>query len=262
MTELSDLRGRHQGETVYIVASGPTLDRYDLDFLGSETTIGVNWAFRHINHLTYQITKHHETAESCLAETKATISLVSRKNSSHTKPIESLESHARVVMFDHPPSNKSGPVNWSADRVDDDVLMVSWSTITSAMHLAALMGARTAVLVGYDGGVFPNKRNVEGYQRRSAPDLFHKHRYWAFVDQTLEARSLLEAAFPIRFISLSPFLGLDLEGTSFIGRFRSINLSRAEYRRARFDKALFKGFAIATSIGHKVQLKLQRARRH
>ena len=261
MNQLSDLRGRHQGETIYIVASGPTLDRYDLEFLKSEITIGVNWAFRHVDQLTYQITKHHETAEACLSETESTISLVSRKNSSHTKPIESLETNNRIVMFDHPASNKSGPINWSPDQVNDDRLMVSWSTITSAMHLAAVMGARTAILIGYDGGVFPSKRNVEGYQRRTMPDLFHKHRYWAFVDQTLEARSLLESAFPIRYISLSPFLGLDLEGAPFIGRFGAINLNQAEDRRARLDKTIFRGFSLATAIGHKVQLKLQRARR-
>ena len=260
MTELAELRNRHQGRTIYIVGSGPTLDKYDLRFLKDEITICVNWAFRHCTDPTFQITKHHETAVECLTSTTSTTCVVSEKNSSHTSVAEELQQNDRVVLFAHPPSNKSGPIKWSTSDAEKPELLVSWSTITSAMHLAAYLGASTVVLVGYDGGVFPQQRNVSGYKRRTAPDLFHKHRYWAFVDQTLQARNLLESAYDTRYIAMTPFLGLDLEGTAFIGRFGSVNLSRRQIRQALFDKGVLRLFTTFVKPTHRLQILLDRIR--
>jgi len=44
-----------------------------------------------------------------------------------------------------------------------DHLVVSYSTITSAIHLAAYMGAKNIILVGHDSGTLDGECNFDGY---------------------------------------------------------------------------------------------------
>mgnify|MGYP005830578011 FL=1 len=53
------LWGRHPGETVYIIGTGPSQRLFPLDFLADKTTIGLNQAWKHLN-CTYSITVHPE----------------------------------------------------------------------------------------------------------------------------------------------------------------------------------------------------------
>ena len=42
-------------------------------------------------------------------------------------------------------------------------IVVSHSTITSGIHLAAYMGAKNIILVGHDGGSINGEANFKGY---------------------------------------------------------------------------------------------------
>ena len=70
---------------------------------------------------------------------------------------------AKVVVFNH-------RMGWASQNFKleypADGLVVSHSTITSAMHLAAYMGAATVILAGHDCGALDGQLNFAGCERR------------------------------------------------------------------------------------------------
>jgi len=108
-------------------------------------------------------------------------------------------------------------------------LVSSASTITTAIHLAALMGAHRILLVGHDLGSLDGEMNIRGYHDSHTLAIVHnaptmtamqnKYTKWltgaaSTIEQdTLTLRRLLRERYPYLHIhTLSPFIGLRMEG--------------------------------------------------
>ena len=96
-------------------------------------------------------------------------------------------------------------------------LVVSHSTITTAMHLAAYMGAKNIIIVGHDCGFLDGKAVFDGYYSdltvppwKSIDD----HMSWLgqIEEQTLSVKQRLAEVYGTRVVSLNPFVNLGLEG--------------------------------------------------
>ena len=97
--------------------------------------------------------------------------------------------------FEHKDNLISKGVNWPEG---EDEIIVSWSTMTSAMHLAAALGSKLIVLIGHDLG----GKNYRGYPSAPGP------RYSKFSKQSIAVKSYLEDRYECSIVSLIPYLGL------------------------------------------------------
>ena len=101
-------------------------------------------------------------------------------------------------------------------REEELGLVVSYSTITSAIHLAAFMGAANILLVGHDCGRVDGELKFAGYFesdfQQSNPG-FYEQFIGNIEPQTLVLRDRIGEVYGgCRVYSLNPWVNLGLEG--------------------------------------------------
>lgn len=158
----------HKDEDIYVIASGKSLDFINISFFQDKISIAVNQVYKKIDS-PYIVRKEHQHLPDTLIHMKKDqilflpIGSTGDKNKINKIYIE--ENHAednRIVLFQHDKNNLL-----LKELPNDDKIVVSWSTITSAIHLAAYMGAKNIVLVGHDCGTLDNEKNYKGYHTKT-----------------------------------------------------------------------------------------------
>jgi len=207
----------HLGKDIYVIGSGKSVDFFPLSFFDGKVTIGVNQVFKKIVP-TYLVRKEHKLLADILKLNLDTIHFVSRGEAgSHgdaNKEFVEKGKFENVVVFDH--ELNICDVRRLPPR--DDQLIVSYSTITSAIHLAAHMGAKNIILLGHDSGTLDGKCNFEGYHTEKTMGFYwkEKHEYekWLrVIDKgTIRLKHLLYERYGCNVVSLNPFINFGLEG--------------------------------------------------
>jgi hypothetical protein len=201
---------RYAGQDIWIIASGPSAGYIDPGFFRGKTVIGVNRTWLHYP-VTYICLKEHSVLPDAMLHETAQV-VVSRYDcGSHSA--KQVDINAPCWVFEHE-HNTMQVVNLDVIGRDPHSLVVSYSTITTAMHLAAHMGAANIILVGHDCGTLDGQYNYPGY-----PAPLHQEKY-AFYNQflrdiepqSLAVRERLQQVYGCRVYSLNPFLNPGLEG--------------------------------------------------
>jgi hypothetical protein len=218
------LKNRHAGEDIYVMAAGASNNYLDPSFFDGKCVIGVNRVFSRFP-CTYVIAKEFGGAEyerQLLAS--GAIPVTSRWDSGNQveakmRPNVMSFKHPSYYFFDHV-ENKREAVDLSVIRKDSDHLVVSYSTITSAIHLAAYMGARNIILVGHDCGLINGKATFDGYYRDMTVSPWkHAKAYENWLgkieDQTLQVKRRVKEEFGCNTVSLNPFVNFGLEGNTY-----------------------------------------------
>ena len=118
---------------------------------------------------------------------------------------------------------KKFPCNYLLFK-ENTKLMVSYSTITSAIHLAYYMGAKNIILVGHDCCSIKNENNFEGYHDQKSLAVVwgnniqqakSSYKNWVSqLAQTTEAiQKILKEQYHVNLISLNPFVSLGKAAT-------------------------------------------------
>lgn len=210
---IRELRNKHQGEDIWVVASGPSTGFVEPGFFANKVTIGVNrvWSRLVPNYL---VIKEHTILPEALSYGVPVV--CSRYHCGNTRYAfnpgpATRPGDGELYWFEH--------VNNELTRMDLDVvgdldkLVVSYSTITSAIHLAAYMGAANILLVGHDCGKLDGQVNYPGYGRPLIDkDNFYEQFIRDIEPQTLALREKLAEVYGCRIYSLNPFLNLGMEG--------------------------------------------------
>lgn len=184
-------------KTVYVVGTGPSLRCTPLDFLKDKTTIGLNQAWKFFRP-TYALTVHPEL----LIEQRGTSDLALQWVVKKKKPLADLSfEDERFYVFD-----TSYDVQTVATR-PADTLYLGEGAQTTAMDLAARMGATTVVLVGCDanslGGDFHgHKQHVRWL------GLKPRDQYAAYRQTTADVRAVLRGM-GVSVLTLTPFIGVN-----------------------------------------------------
>lgn len=209
------LKNRHPGETLYVLGSGPSLDYFPETFFDHRTAIGCNYVYRRFP-VRYTVAKELPLADMAESAQAGAIPVVSRHaygNKNYPAPVRDLTEHHFV--FEHQTNMHTG-VNW--DVLGTDELVVSYSTITSAIHLAAYMGARLILLCGAETGTIDGRQNFEGYTR-AVPNAEEAAWYVGFLQQirqqTITLRDKLRQVYGCDVMTLSPFVNWTHEGRTF-----------------------------------------------
>ncbi|MFX4228253.1 MAG: hypothetical protein ACFHHU_10330 [Porticoccaceae bacterium] len=221
-TGLESYIGKHKGEDIYVICSGPSLGYIAPTFFDKKTTIGVNKVIEKVN-CTYVIAKEYVSPRwefraigSGSRIFASQYKSGNRKYGLARKNSKSFRSDG-VCYFNHQENMQDEIDEHELNRTDR--LIVSWSTVASAMHLAYIMGAKNIILVGHDCGTLDEAQHCSNYgESESTVDAWSndKSSYLNWLSkieaQTLQVANHLRTSGKIGVYSLNPFINFGLEG--------------------------------------------------
>lgn len=215
---LSELKDKHLNEDIYVIASGASMDYIDPSFFEGKVTIGINQVYKKFA-CTYLVRKEVKFIQPSLATGSVVIvsefdsgNLNSGDHKLNTNKVE----HPNLYYFEHL-DNQHDKVDTSIIAELSNKIVVSFSTITSAMHIAAYMGAFNIILCGHDAGILDGKMNFDGYVDKITDtpwQNWEQYRRWLKVieGQTLDVKKKLEEVYDLNVLSINPFINFGLEG--------------------------------------------------
>jgi hypothetical protein len=211
MKWIDELRDKHLMEDIYVIGSGKSLDFYPPNFFEGRITIGVNDIWKKFK-TDYIIRKDRMGMEESV---KTGIPHIisewdcggrSNKNTSYL-------TGDNIYFYKH---KYNGHTNISIP--DDDELIVSYSTITSGIHLAAWMGASTIFIVGHDcGSINGEVRFKENGVENSGWGTKDRYYNWLLQieGQTIWTKKFIGNKYGCNIVGLMPFVSLRLEGNKY-----------------------------------------------
>ncbi len=92
--------------------------------------------------------------------------------------------------------------------------------MTSAIHMAAYMGAKNIILCGHDCGMLDGKNNLNGYYENLSNRTIEWYSSYLkkIEDQTVQVKKKMKEIYGCNVYSLNPFVSLNLEGHKFKGK--------------------------------------------
>lgn len=216
---IKKLRNIHFDKDIYVIGSGKSVDYIDPSFFEEKITIGVNQVYKRFN-CTYLVRKEVKfITDSLKTGSKVIVSEYDsgNLNSGFEKLNTNKIEHSNLYYFEHE-DNQHNFVDTSV--IGTDTIVVSFSTITSAMHIAAYMGAYNIILVGCDHGTLDGEMTFEGYYNsiKDTPwQNWEQYRNWLKIieSQTLDVRNKLIEIYDVNIVSLNPFINFGLEGHKY-----------------------------------------------
>ena len=208
MKPITELKNIHEGHDIYVVASGASAGFIEPSFFDNKLAIGVNQVWRRFPNLDYIVRKDSNTMESArLAKKMLDFKLIVSEHNCGTLKYE--KNGGADFYFEHL-DNKLDKIDLSV--IGTDKIVVSYSTITSAIHIAAYMGAANIILVGHDCGMLDGKANFPGYPEPPTGQPFYDKFLSLIEPATLALRAKIQAFYGCNIYSLNPFINFGLEG--------------------------------------------------
>lgn len=207
LKSIAELENVHEGKDIYVVAAGKSCDFIDPGFFSDKIAIGVNQVYRRFEYLNY-IVKKDAPSE---AEVSMPIPFVVSQFQYGGQGSTNLGDY----YFSHN-VNGNQSVNFNGLHPLGDRLVVSYSTITSAMHFAAFLGAKTIFLVGHDCRPIDGEASFAGYHD-GVPHLWpsvEAYKQWLdkIEPQSISVKHYIKANYNCDVHSINPFVSLRFEG--------------------------------------------------
>ena len=174
MIDLKTFKDIHKNEDIYILASGKSVDFISNDFFDNKIVIGINQAYKKVK-CKYLLRKEYKMLENVIKLNPESIHFVSKGNCGGNNNINLnyviKNKLKNVVVYRHNPNNHNVPNLLPKPNQ----LVVSYSTITTGIHLAAYMGAKNIILVGHDCGTIDDECNFNGYHTKQTYKIAWKN---------------------------------------------------------------------------------------
>jgi len=214
-----EFKNIHKNEDIWILAAGPSMNYIDPSFYENKITIGVNRICKFFN-CDYVVSKDGRGFSEILSSSDTETKLVLSKHESGN-PHQNLNTCDRDHhIFEHPAKPGERP-DISCITTKGDKIVVSYSTITSAVHLAAYMGAKNIVICGHDCGTIDRESTIDNYyNEKIKPHQGNEENYVKWLSQIENHTALvaneLNKVFGCNIHSLNPFLNFHLEGHKYV----------------------------------------------
>jgi outer membrane protease len=222
MGGIEHFQNKHKNKDIYVLGSGATLNFIKPDFFKNKITVCVNdVAEIYLPKTQYVVTKYHQEAIEYAKKLPKSKIIVSRgdKGNTYTDLSPNIDN---LFSFEHN-YNKCENSNVYSDwpKNSTKALYVSWSSITSAMHFAAFLGAKNIIMVGHDSGSLDDQNWVKGYVTETWSAVARDaamQRNKLFESQSLAVKKKLIELYNCNIYSLNPFINYNLEGVSYRGQ--------------------------------------------
>jgi hypothetical protein len=198
------------GEDVYVLGSGPSLNHIPASFFAGKHIVTANHGAMSVVDpwdVDFMVTKYHAHAYEYAEQFPDMPIVVTRYNTGNYNDPR-LEDDDRLIIVEHP-HNTCG--DWTAEQWPaDGEFIATWSTITTAMHWAAHIGAANIIMAGHDCGYLDADGRVGGYGSD------HDHEWWPGFDaQSRVVKEELSRRYGCSIVSINPFINMNLEGHSW-----------------------------------------------
>jgi len=212
---ITELKNKHKGEDIYVIGGGASCNFVPGNFFDNKTSICVNWSFQKFVSCDYIIVKEAFKETYRFIKTHPNCSLVISKMLAGSAPKNIIPDDVDAYVFKH--KNVMQPPDYVIVRKPQpEMLFVSASTITSAIHLAHHMGAKNIILVGHDCGSIDGKFRMDGYNTKHAITKDKEYLPWigSIENHTFEVKNILRKQ-GTTVMSLNPFINFGLEGHKY-----------------------------------------------
>ena len=205
------------GQDIWVLAAGPSMNHIHPSFFDNKTTIGVNRICRFFK-CDYIIAKDGRGFKEIIDSTGTNSKLILSKHESGN-PHQNLNLvEGEHYIFDHPAKPGEKP-DTSCIAENSDQIVVSYSTITSAIHVAAYMGAKNIIICGHDCGIIDGQSTIEGYYDKIKPHQGTEQGYVNWLSQIENHTTLvadkLNKVYGCNICSINPFINFNLEGHKY-----------------------------------------------
>lgn len=212
MKPISELKDIHKGYDLYVVASGASAGYIEQSFFNNKIAIGVNQVWKRFTNVDYIVRKEKQGMSNAQAASKSLgFKLIASQYDCGTYAF--TQNTVGNYFFQHMDNNGLKEIN--LDVVGTNWIVVSYSTITSAIHIAAYMGAANIILVGHDCGLLDGEINFPGYGEAIAGETFYREFITQIEPQTVALRERLKEVCGVNIYSLNPFVNFGLEGHEY-----------------------------------------------
>lgn len=214
MTDLDPAahRNRFAGEDVYVLGSGPTFNHLDPSFFRGKRLVSTNHGSMSVlGGVDYLVTKYHRHAREYV-EWWPHIPAVTTRWDLGGRGGTPLGDDAPFIVLDH--NVNTGP-DWSAaDWPAEGEFVATYSTITTAMHWAAHLGAANVIMVGHDCGWIDGGGRIPGYRMQAdGEDADGDSPLWPEFDrQSRVVKAELVERYGCNVVSVLPFINANMEG--------------------------------------------------
>jgi len=208
---IGELNNIHAGHDIYVVASGASADFIDQSFFDNKIAIGVNEVWKRFYNLDYVVRKESRRMDEAISASRQ-FGFKTIASAHNCGTLKYAKNEGADYVFEHL-DNALEIIDLSV--IGTDKIVVSYSTITSAIHVAAYMGAANIILVGHDCGTLDGKTNIAGYAESIAGARFYREFLTVIEPQTLALRAKLKEVYGCNLYSLNPFVNFGLEGHEY-----------------------------------------------
>lgn len=211
-----DFKGKHKGETIWVLGSGRSLEYIPKEFWADKTVVATNYS-GHILGLSkyYMVTHYHYDARK-VAEERSDIPIIcgikDHASQKEADPPEFINVY-KVPTGDQHFDSFNIEKHWPTE---EDTFVVGPTSMHMTMHFAHYLGAAHIVLAGVDVGSFDDNLRVDNYP----PGIGDPVSLWEDY-LPLVANKLRELGTSVH--SLNPFVSLNLEGHTYLSARVSIN---------------------------------------
>jgi len=207
---LEELRNRHEGDTVWVLGSGPSLNFLKPEFFHDKITVSTNFSARVLGHDSdYSFTHYHDNAIDLLSDS-GTVVTIEKDTMTGQAWVGEKPAHLVLapIQYDNPPGSAWNPLTFH--KPEAGTIAYGSSSLHGSMHLAAIMGARFIMLVGADCGTLDGEHRVAGY--------LDGDKLWGLYNEHHKLmKDYLRDEYGVEVYSLNPFINLNLEGHEFSG---------------------------------------------
>ena len=224
---IKEFKDCHKGKDIYVICAGPSSDYVPPRFFTDKIVIGVNNVFKKFpcNYVISKDLKEHPRYTRMVQELKGTdIKLVFSEY--HTGHLSDGRNEPDIEgwYFEHL-DNQSATMNEEVlSVIGTDKLVVSRSTVTSGLNLAAYMGDQNIILLGHDCGTIDGDLYDPTYTESdwgSANNYSSAPKWVGSIEtQTIEVKERLKKVYDCDVLSINPFINFGLEGHNYISNSR------------------------------------------
>lgn len=225
---IKELDNLHEGKDIWIIAAGASMNYVEPSFFENKITIGVNRVFRKFE-CDYVITKDSRGFEQIKDISSADTKLILSKHESGNLYQGLNHVDFEHYIFEHPPKPNEQPM-LNEIKKGKHRLVVSYSTITSAVHFAAILGAKNIMIAGHDCGTIDGESTISGYYGEVKPHQKTEDKYVQWLglieEHTIAVCEAVKNEYGCNVHSLNPFVNFNLEGHNYAPSRMSIMLKR------------------------------------
>lgn len=211
MKSIGELKDIYSGYDIYVVASGASAGFIDPSFFNNKLAIGVNEVWKRFANMDYVVRKESRRMDEAISASRQ-FGFKTIASAHNCGTLKYAKNEGADYVFEHL-DNALEIIDLSV--IGTDKIVVSYSTITSAIHVAAYMGAANIILVGHDCGTLDGKTNIAGYAESIAGARFYREFLTVIEPQTLALRAKLKEVYGCNLYSLNPFVNFGLEGHEY-----------------------------------------------